>query len=519
MAETNYETEIAVYMDSSTLLESLTLLGDPWVITFLCVGVLAGVVVGAMPGLSATLAVALLVPFTFDLSLMPALAMLIGVYCGAIYGGSVPAILFRTPGTPASAATVMDGFVLTQKGESGRALAVAAFFSMVGGLIGTGILMFLAPQLAGFALNFGPPEYCALALFGLSMIISVSGQSLLKSSAVGMFGLLIATVGIDPITGYPRYLFGSVSLLEGIPFIPALIGLFALAEVFRAFESRGNSVQGKVGRYNWPSGKDVRRCGWTGVRSGLMGTAVGSTPGAGSDIAAFIAYSVARQRAKAGDHFGEGEVKGIAAPEAAKTASISGSMVPLLSLGIPGDSVTAVMIGAFILHGVQPGPLLFEQHGGLAYSILMAVFAAHILVFLVAILGTRFLVRVVAFDRKFLLASITILSLLGAFALRNNIADVWVAITFGIIGYLLEKNNYPVAPLLLALILGPMVEENLRRSLILSEGSYTIFVTQPIAAIIFALALLSLCYGFLRHWRSVTLGNTERSALSDDRKP
>jgi putative tricarboxylic transport membrane protein len=489
-------------MDTTVLLESLTLLSDPWVIVFLCLGVLAGVVVGAMPGLSATLAVALLIPFTFDLALMPALAMLIGVYCGAIYGGSVPAILFRTPGTPASAATVLDGFVLTQKGECGRALSVAAFFAMVGGLIGTGILMFLAPQIAGFALSFGPPEYCALALFGLSMIISVSGQSLLKSGAVAVFGLLIATAGFDPISGYPRFLFGSVSLLEGISFIPALIGLFALAEVFRAFDSSGNPAQSKVLGLSWPRGADVRRCGWTGVRSGLMGTAVGSTPGAGSDIAAFMAYSVERQRAKKGDCFGEGEVKGIAAPEAAKTASISGSMVPLLSLGIPGDSVTAVMIGAFILHGVQPGPLLFAQHGALAYSILLAVLLAHILVFLVAILGTRFLVRVVAFERKFLLASITILSLLGAFALRSNIVDVWVAIAFGVIGYLLEKNNYPVAPLLLALILGPMVEENLRRSLILSDGSYGIFVSQPIAATIFALAALSLVYGFVRHWRS-----------------
>lgn len=488
-------------METATLIQSLSLLGDPWVITFLFIGVLAGVVVGAMPGLSATLAVALLIPFTFDLSLMPALAMLIGVYCGAVYGGSVPAILFRTPGTPASAATVLDGYVLTQKGESGRALAVAAFFAMVGGLVGTTILIFLAPQIAGFALSFGPPEYCALALFGLSMIISVSGQSLLKSGAVAVFGLLIATVGIDPISGYPRFLFGSVSLMEGIPFIPALIGLFALAEVFRALENRPTTVQTKSSGLSWPRGQDIKRCGWTGVRSGLMGTAVGSTPGAGSDIAAFMSYSVARQRAKKSDCFGEGEVKGIAAPEAGKTASISGSMVPLLSLGIPGDSVTAVMIGAFILHGVQPGPLLFDQHGALAYSILLAVLAAHVLVFLVAILGTRFLVRVVAVERKFLLASITILSLLGAFALRNNIADVWVAIAFGVIGYLLEKNRYPVAPLLLALILGPMVEENLRRSLILSDGSYGIFLTQPIAATILTLAAASLIYGFVRHWR------------------
>ncbi len=481
-------------MNLPTLLESIKLMADPMVALFLVCGVLAGLVVGAMPGLSATLAVALLIPFTFDLSLMPALAMLIGVYCGAVYGGSVPAILFRTPGTPASAATVLDGFEMTCQGQSQRALAVAAFSAMVGGVIGTMLLMFLAPQIAYFALRFGPPEYCALAVFGLSMIISVSGGSLLKSVAVAIFGLLIATVGMDPISGYPRFLFGSVSLMEGVPFIPALIGLFALAEVFRAMLGTPHVAQTTTGKVAWPSLADIRRCGWTNVRSSLIGTAVGSTPGSGSDIAAFMAYSVARQRGGPDERFGAGEVRGVAAPEASKTASISGSMVPLLSLGIPGDSVTAVLIGAFILHGIQPGPLLFQQHGPMAYAILVTVLVAHLLVFLAAILGTRYLVRVVACERKLLLAGIVILSLLGAYALRSNITDVWVAIAFGVLGYVLEKHEYPVAPLLLALILGPMAEENLRRTLIISDGSYLAFVTHPLAATILGLSLLSILW-------------------------
>lgn len=485
-------------MSAPVLHEALTLLADPVVPLLLVAGVLVGAVVGAMPGLSATLAVALLVPFTFDLSLMPALAMLVGVYCGAIYGGSVPAILFRTPGTPASAATVTDGYALTRRGQSRRALSVAAFSAMVGGAIGTALLLLLAPQIASFALKFGPPEYFALAVFGLSMIVSVSGGSVLKSGAVALFGLLIATVGMDPISGYPRFLFGNASLLEGVPFIPALIGLFALAEVFRALNNRVEIKQDDTGSVSWPAPADVRRCLWTSTRSGLLGTAVGSTPGAGSDIAAFMAYSVARQRAKPGEDFGHGEIKGVAAPEAAKTASISGAMVPLLSLGIPGDSVTAVMIGAFILHGVQPGPLLFAQNGGLAYAILGTVLIAHLLVFLAAILGTRYLVRILAVDRGLLLASIVALSLLGAFALRGNIVDVWVAIAFGVVGFVLEKFSYPVAPLLLALILGPMAEENFRRSLILSDGSYLAFLNHPLCVIILGLAVLSLLYGTWR---------------------
>jgi putative tricarboxylic transport membrane protein len=478
--------------------ESLALLADPMVVLLLVVGILAGTVVGALPGLSATLAVALLIPFTFDLSIMPALAMLIGVYCGAIYGGSIPAILFRTPGTPASAATVFDGYALTLKGQSQRALSVAAMSAMIGGVIGTVLLILLAPQIASFALRFGPQEYFALAVFGLSMIVSVSGGSILKSGSVALLGLLIATVGMDPISGFPRFLFGNVSLMEGIPFIPVLIGLFALAEVFRAVSRPVAIEQTTTGGIAWPSASDTKLCLWTNVRSGLMGTAVGATPGAGSDIAAFMAYSVARQRAKKGEHFGEGEIKGVAAPESAKSACVSGAMMPLLSLGIPGDSVTAVMVGAFILHGVQPGPLLFAQNGALAYAILAAVAVSHVLVFLAAIFGTRYLVRIVSCDRRFLLASIVVLSLLGAFALRCNMMDVWIAIIFGVVGFTLEKFSYPVAPLLLALILGPMAEENFRRSLILSEGSYAAFFTHPLCATILGLAVLSLLYGTWR---------------------
>lgn len=484
------------------IFEALRLLADPQVPLFLICGVVAGIIVGVIPGLSATLAIALLIPFTFDLTLMPALAMLLGIYCGAVYGGTVPAILFRTPGTAASAATVIDGFALARKGDPGRALAVAAFFAMVGGLIGTAFLIFLAPQIASFALRFGPPEYCALAIFSLTIMVSVSSGSLLKSVAVAVFGLLIASIGLDPISGYPRFLFGSVSLMEGVPFIPALIGLFALAEIFRALGEKNVPMQGQVGKIVWPSKSDIRRCAWTGVRSGLIGTGVGSTPGAGCEIAAFMAYSVSKQRAKSGENFGEGEVKGIAAPESSKTACISGAMVPLLSLGIPGDAVTAVLIGAFILHGIQPGPLLFQQHGALAYAILATILIAHLLVFIVAIMGSRFFVRIVACDRKFLLATIAVLSLLGAFALRGNITDVWIAIAFGLIGFFLEKNNYSVAPLLLALILGPMAEENLRRSLVISEGSYSVFLNHPISAVILAAAALSLIGAAVKHWKN-----------------
>lgn len=473
---------------------------SPAVLLCLLAGVVAGIIVGALPGLSATMAVALMVPFTFELSIMPALALLIGIYCGAVYGGSIPAILFRMPGTPASAATIIDGHALAERGEARRALAVAAFAALCGGVLGTLILIVLTPQVSRFALSFGPPEYFGLAIFGLSMIISVSEGSLLKGCIVATFGLLLSTVGMDPIAGYPRFLFGSVSLMEGMPFIPALIGLFAIAEVLMGSgqERKGDaSVSAHVSAF--PSNQDVRRCGWTIIRSGSLGTFVGATPGAGSDIAAFLGYSAARQRAQAGDCFGQGEVKGIAAPEAAKTASTSGAMIPLLSLGLPGDSVTAVLIGAFVLHGVQPGPLLFSQHAGLAYAILVTILLAHVLVYFVSVASTRLVLQVLRLDSRFLRAVILLLSLLGAFALRNNLADVWLAICFGLVGVLLRRGGYPAAPLLLALILGPLAEENFRRALTLSAGEYTIFWTRPISAVLLALALASVAFGL---WRS-----------------
>lgn len=493
-------------MTADVLGEAFAYWVDPAVMLALVAGVVAGVVVGALPGLSATMAVALLVPFTFNLEIMPAMALLIGIYCGAVYGGSIPAILFRTPGTPASAATIFDGYPLVRRGEAGRALSIAALAALGGGLIGTVLLLVLTPQISSFALRFGPPEYFGLAVFGLSMIVAVSDGSLLKGLIVAVFGLLLATVGMDPLTGYPRFLFGSVSLMEGMPFIPAMIGLFAISEVLEGLGvSASEEKQGKARVSLTPSRADIRHCSGTIVKSGLIGTLVGATPGAGADIAAFLGYSAARQRAKPGERFGEGEIKGVAAPEASKTASTSGAMIPMLALGLPGDSVTAVLIGAFVLHGLQPGPLLFQQHAGLAYAIFGTVLLAHVLVYFAAVSSTRFLLRVMSWDRRLLNAVILLLSLVGAFALRNNLADVWLAIGFGGLGLLLRRGGYPVAPLLLALILGPLAEENFRRALTLSGGEYAIFATRPITAILLLLALGSVILGF---WRQRRLGRS-----------
>ncbi len=470
--------------------ESLILMFAPAVWLCLFAGVIAGMLVGAIPGLSATMGVALLVPFTFELDIMPAISLLVGIYCGAIYGGTVPAILFRTPGTPASAATLMDGYPMMQRGEAGRALSLSALSALTGGLIGTLLLIFLTPQISRFALSFGPTEFFALAVLGLSLITALSSDSLIKGAIATVAGLLCATIGMDPVSGYPRYLFGSVSLMEGMPFIPALIGLFAIAEVLGSGNNSAPKVQpgGKMKLFELPHLKDIKRCAWTTVKSSLIGTFTGSTPGAGADIAAFLCYSAACQQAGKDDTYGDGEPKGIAAAESGKTAATSGAMIPLLSLGIPGDSVTAVLIGAFILHGIQPGPLLFQQHAPLAYSILAIMLCAHLFVFIMALSTARFVMGALKIDRRFLNAGILLLSLMGAYALRSNLVDCWVALGFGVLGVGMRKTGFPAAPFLLALILGGMAETNLRRALVLGEGNLMFMLQRPLAV---ALLLLS----------------------------
>ncbi len=486
---------------NASLLEIAQNLGSGGVWLALLAGVLGGLFVGAMPGLSATMGVALLVPFTFGMPIMPALSLLIGVYCGAIYGGSITAILVRTPGTPASAATILDGYPLAERGEGGRALAVAAAAAMAGGVIGTLFLILLTPQISGFALRFGAPEYFALAICGLTMIVSVSADNPLKGTVAAVGGLLLATVGIDPISGYPRFIMGAVSLMEGVSFIPALIGLFAVAEALRVADGGGAQASPVPRAHGWfVRGADAARCAWTVVKSAVIGTLVGAMPGAGCDIAAFLGYSAAKRVARDDERFGEGEIKGIAAPEAAKTAATSGAMIPLLSLGVPGDSVTAVMIGAFVIHGLQPGPLMFTEQRGLIHSVFTLVLLAHGLVFVFGTIGARVFLRLVDIDRRLLSPIILLLSVVGAYAMRGNIFDVWLALGFGALGYVMHRGGFPAAPVILALILGPMAEENYRRALVMSDGSAMIFFQRPIAVALLALALMSVAGTAWRRW-------------------
>ena len=365
------------------------------------VGVTAGIVIGALPGLTATMGVALLIPLTFGRPPLASLSMLMGIYTGAMYGGAISAILIRTPGTPAAAATVLEGYPMCQKGLAGSAMAMSLFSSFVGGIIGCIIMIFMSPLISGFALEFGPVEYFALAIFGLSVIISISGRSLVKGVMVGFFGLLLASMGLDPISGYPRFTFGFSELMEGPNFIPTLIGLFAVSEVIANIEKmlKTQKVKAKLNQY-LPSWSDIKRSTAALIKGSLIGTIVGAIPGAGGDIAAFIAYAETKRSSKTPELFGTGMVEGVAATESANNSCQGGAMIPLLSLGVPGDAVTAVLLGAFVIQGLQPGPLLYKEHMDLVYAIFASMVVAQFVMQFVGMVGMQ-IFREGHHDRKF----------------------------------------------------------------------------------------------------------------------
>jgi putative tricarboxylic transport membrane protein len=446
-------------------------------------GVLGGVVLGALPGLTATMGVAILLPFTFGMEATPALVMLIGVYIGGIYGGSISAILLKTPGTPASAATVLDGHSMALKGHAAKALSIAAVASFIGGLLSTIILTGVSPLLADFALRFNAPEYFALALFGLTIIASVSAKNIMKGLLAGTIGLLVSMVGLDPISSVPRFTFGIMDLYSGINIIPVLIGLFAISEGLNQLEKLSANKQDAPAKFNYNllSFSDFKKILPTSIKSGLIGTAIGSVPGAGADISAFACYNEAKRSAKNPEEFGKGSMHGLAAAESGNNGVTGGSLVPLLTLGVPGDAVTAVLLGALIVQGLTPGPLLFTQNPEIVYGIFSSMIVANIVMLLIGLLGIRFFCRIIEVPKIIMVPIIIFLSIIGAYAINNSMFDVGIAIFFGLLGFVLNKLEVPSSPILLAVILGPMAETNLRKSLIMYEGSWSFLYDRPIA--------------------------------------
>lgn len=483
-------------MSMELLLEVFKNLMTLEVLVAIFVGVLGGIVIGALPGLSATMGVALLIPVTFGMNPIAGLTMLTAIYTSAIYGGSISAILLHTPGTPASAATAMDGYALTKKGEGLKALGIATIASMFGGFVSAILLLFLAPPLSLISLKFYAPEYFLIAVFGLTIIGSLSSGNMIKGLASGVFGLALALVGLDILTGFPRFSFGSTNLQSGISLVPALIGLFSLSQVLILVEEKHVKKKKFTGDLNGrvlPSWKELKKITPTMIKSSIIGVFVGILPGAGGDIGSWVSYNEAKRSSKNPEMFGKGSVEGIAASETANNAVTGGALIPLLILGIPGSATTAVLLGGFVIQGLSPGRELFTINANITYSVIIGFVIANLLMGIVGLLIAKHVVRVTDVPTGIIAPIIVVLSVVGSYAINNSIFDVYLMIAFGILGYFMRKFDFPTAPVVLAIILGPMAEIGFRQSLVLAQGDViSYYLTRPLSVILIVLTLLAL---------------------------
>lgn len=456
-------------------------------------GVIGGVIVGALPGMTSSMGIILLLPLTYRLPPEVALVMLAGMYSGSMYGGSISAILLRTPGTPSASATLLDGYPLTEQGQAGKAIAIATIASFAGGLFSAICLILIAPQLAKVALKFSPADYFSLSLFGLTIMASSSGKNLLKGLIAGWMGLLISTVGIDSVVGVDRFTFGIPNLMSGFSLLPVLIGVFAISQVLTEVEKkeRGKQVLQQLDS-TLPSLDELKLVLMPILIGSVIGTMIGVIPGTGGAIACFLAYDVARRWSKRGDMFGKGAIEGVAAPEAANNAVTGGALVPMLTLGIPGDVVTAVMLGALMLIGVRPGPLLFVESASVVYTLLAGFVVIQFVMLIVGFFSTKITPRILQVPYTILMPMVLVFCVVGAFTLQNSLYDVMVALAFGVIGYFMKKHNYPAAPLVLGIILGPMAEDHLNRALLLSRNDWSILIRSPISLFFLVLSVLSI---------------------------
>ncbi|SBS36071.1 Tripartite tricarboxylate transporter TctA family protein [Marinomonas spartinae] len=488
------------------LLDAFHALMNIWVLIAAVAGIVIGIIIGAIPGLGPTMAIALLIPVTFSMALIPAITLLLGVYQGAIFGGSISAILLNVPGTPSSAATAIDGYAMARRGEGGRALRIALYASVAGNIFSCLVLMMLAQPLASMALDFGPAEMATLMVFALTVIVLFGGGVRLDAAIMALLGIFAGIIGLDPIEGTPRFTFGSFAMENGLQLIPVLVGLFAMSEVFlQLFKSKHSDAQKAEIPELLPSKLgfvDMWRMRVTLLWSSLIGTFVGILPGIGSTVPAFMSYSLARSRSRKPETFGRGADEGVAAPEAANNAVTGGALIPTLALGIPGDAVTAVILGAFMLQGLAPGPFLFRDYGVEVYAIFEALILSSIPTILFGLLLFKVAVHVIRIQPRHLFPSVIILALLGAFSVNNSLTDVWVMLGAGFVGFLLRRSGFPLPPLLIGLILGKPLEQSLRQALLTSNGSVGIFFHSSIAMTFIVITILcvvaSIAYDFVK---------------------
>ena len=458
----------------------------PQNLMFALIGSILGTLVGVLPGVGPTSGIAILLPLTAFLPPTPAIIMLAAIYYGAMYGGSTTAILVNIPGEVASVVTTIDGYQMAKQGRAGPALAVAAISSFVAGTLALVGLTFFAPILADLALRVGPPEYFGLVVLAVSVVVSLSGASLLKGLTAGALGVLIALVGLDPQSGVRRFTLGTTGLLGGIDFIAVIVGLFAIAEVLLSVERRATSVSlAPIGRL-LPSWADIRRCVPAMLRSTGIGFGLGMLPGCTPGAISFVAYDVERRISPSRDQFGKGAIEGVAAPEGANNATTSAGFVPLLALGLPSTPALAVLLSGLQIYGLQPGPLLFEKQPQFVWAVIASMYIGNVMLLVLNLPLVGLWARLVHVPYAVMGPMILVFSVVGAFSVRNTLFDVGVAVAFGVVGYAMAKLGYPTAPLVLALILTPLGESALRQTLSMAGGSPILLVTRPLAVLLIA---------------------------------
>lgn len=482
-------------MDMNNFLEGLMISLEPINIFWVIVGGFLGTIVGMLPGLGPATAVAVLIPITFGMEPISAIILMAAIYYGAMYGGSRSSILLNTPGDGSAIAATFDGYPMAQKGQAGQAMAISAVASFIGGIMAVIGFILLAEPLANFALKFGPAEYFLLMLLTLSAIVSLSIGKMVKGFLAMSLGLLLSTIGIDTQTGVYRFTMGVPHLSEGIDFLIVIIGVYAVGEVLYNFLTIDHikKEKKKVGKI-WFSKEQWRRSKWPILRSGPLGFIIGVLPGAGGSIASMISYSTEKQISKKPEEFGEGAVEGLAAPESANNAASVGAMIPLLTMGIPGSGTTAVMLGALIMLGIKPGPLLFENDPTTVWSLINSMFIGNIVLVIINILLVGLLVKILDTPAKVLYPIIVLLAFIGTYTLSYSAIDFFLLLIFGLFGLMLKVLDFPIAPLVLALIVGADMEQNFRKAVLSSNGSMDIFFASPISITLIILTILSISY-------------------------
>ncbi|WP_040978520.1 tripartite tricarboxylate transporter permease [Oceanobacillus jeddahense] len=473
---------------------------SPEVLLLVFLGSIAGTLLGILPGIGSSASLALLFPVTIGMPVTSALAFLSSVYLGSMYGGRVTSILVNIPGDAGAIVTAFDGYPMMKKGQGGIALGISAVGSFIGGLFTIILLAVFAPMLANWALYFSSPEFFALILLGIASIASLSEKNYLKAIIMALLGFLLSVIGLDFITGTARYVYNT-QLTEGLDFIAVIIGLYAVGEVIYNIEKefKLNIKKSEIKLANlFPKWGDIKKTMGSILRGTGIGAAIGMLPGAGASMATFLSYSIEKNRSKEPEKFGEGKIQGVSGPEAANNASVGGSLIPTFALGIPGSATTAILLGVLIIYGLQPGPRIFDSSPDIVWTVIIGLFIANIMLLLANIFLIPTFIRLMYYGQKYLNIIIIFICIIGAYTLAYSMFNIWIVIIFGILGYFFKKLSYPTAPLIMALILGPMAEDSFRQSLLMSRGDMTVFFTRPISLIIILITIGFLLYPIIK---------------------